>query len=147
MLDDAGRIATLVVACCRGPPAEPVQDRVQNAILHRLGWARWMMTPRDAASRIRELMRWYPVVAVTGPRQSGKTTLLRSVFPDWDYVNFESPSVANRKLVAYIWFLRGMHRKARTCGEAPTPEAYCGEFPARDTRTCGAPLPTWDAVR
>ncbi len=33
----------------------------------------------------------YPVVTVTGPRQSGKTTLCRQVFPDKAYVSLEDP--------------------------------------------------------
>jgi uncharacterized protein len=35
--------------------------------------------------------RHYPVVTVTGPRQSGKTTLLRQAFPKRAYVNLEEP--------------------------------------------------------
>lgn len=35
----------------------------------------------------------FRVVGVTGPRQSGKTTLARSVFPDLAYVNLEDPSL------------------------------------------------------
>lgn len=35
----------------------------------------------------------YPVVTVLGPRQSGKTTLCRMVFPDKPYVNLEQPDV------------------------------------------------------
>lgn len=35
----------------------------------------------------------FPVIAVTGPRQSGKTTLLRSLFADYKYVSLESPNV------------------------------------------------------
>ncbi|GAM08915.1 putative protein [Geobacter sp. OR-1] len=35
----------------------------------------------------------YPVVTVTGPRQSGKTTLCRAVFPEKPYVNLEAPDV------------------------------------------------------
>jgi uncharacterized protein len=31
----------------------------------------------------------YPVVTLTGPRQSGKSTLLKSVFSDYDYVSLE----------------------------------------------------------
>ena len=34
---------------------------------------------------------FYPVVTLTGPRQSGKTTLVRSAFPDHDYVSLEDP--------------------------------------------------------
>lgn len=33
----------------------------------------------------------YPVVTITGPRQSGKTTLARMTFPDYTYVNLEQP--------------------------------------------------------
>ena len=35
----------------------------------------------------------YPVVSVTGPRQSGKTTLLRHAFPRHDYASLEAPDV------------------------------------------------------
>lgn len=35
----------------------------------------------------------YPVVTVNGPRQSGKTTLVRAVFPDHTYCNLEQPDV------------------------------------------------------
>jgi predicted AAA+ superfamily ATPase len=35
----------------------------------------------------------YPVVTITGPRQSGKTTLCRKVFPEKPYANLESPDV------------------------------------------------------
>ena len=33
----------------------------------------------------------YPVVTITGPRQSGKTTLCRATFDYKAYVNFEAP--------------------------------------------------------
>lgn len=32
-----------------------------------------------------------PAIALTGPRQSGKTTLLKATFPNYDYVNLEHP--------------------------------------------------------
>ncbi|MBC2602534.1 ATP-binding protein [Puniceicoccus vermicola] len=35
----------------------------------------------------------YPVVTVLGPRQSGKTTLVRSLFPDHGYCNLEDPEL------------------------------------------------------
>ncbi len=49
------------------------------------------MIARQIAEPIRDLMSKFPVVSVTGPRQSGKTTLLRGMFPDYRYVNFEDP--------------------------------------------------------
>lgn len=48
------------------------------------------MIPRTLAPHLRQLATYYPVVAVTGPRQSGKTTLCRAVFPDHPYVSLET---------------------------------------------------------
>lgn len=49
------------------------------------------MIPRHASPRILRLMQGFPVVTVTGPRQSGKTTLVRSLYPDRPYVSLEAP--------------------------------------------------------
>lgn len=49
------------------------------------------MVPRLAAATLRQLARGYPVLAITGPRQSGKTTLARAVFPRKRYVTLEDP--------------------------------------------------------
>jgi predicted AAA+ superfamily ATPase len=48
-----------------------------------------MLIRRTAEGALRELAQGYPVVAVTGPRQSGKTTLVRMVFPEKSYVSLE----------------------------------------------------------
>lgn len=48
---------------------------------------------REAEDMLRTLAEEFRVVGVTGPRQSGKTTLVRSVFPDLAYVNLEDPSL------------------------------------------------------
>jgi hypothetical protein len=45
--------------------------------------------PRDASAALLALARRYPVVSLTGPRQSGKTTLCRAVFPAHPYVSLE----------------------------------------------------------
>ena len=37
----------------------------------------------------------YPVVTLTGPRQSGKTTLCRTAFPEKPYSNLERPDIRN----------------------------------------------------
>lgn len=49
------------------------------------------MIPRTIEPVVRRLASQYPVVTMTGPRQSGKTTLCRALFPDKPYVNLESP--------------------------------------------------------
>jgi hypothetical protein len=48
-----------------------------------------MLIPREAEPILRRLAEGYPVVAVTGPRQSGKTTLVRTLFGDRPYLSLE----------------------------------------------------------
>ncbi len=48
------------------------------------------MIKRDAEITLLELARQFKCVGVIGPRQSGKTTLVRSVFPEKPYVNLEN---------------------------------------------------------
>ncbi len=45
--------------------------------------------PRILLGALRDSARHYPVVTVTGPRQSGKTTLCQAAFPDKPYVSLE----------------------------------------------------------
>jgi len=49
------------------------------------------MINREAKAAILSLATQYKAVAIVGPRQSGKTTLSRMLFPDKEYVNFENP--------------------------------------------------------
>ncbi len=49
------------------------------------------MINRQLAKALQESCSYYPILSVTGPRQSGKTTLLRNTFPHYIYVNFEEP--------------------------------------------------------
>ena len=48
-----------------------------------------MWIPRQARATVERLMEGYPVVAITGPRQSGKTTLVRAMFGDRPFVSLE----------------------------------------------------------
>ena len=48
------------------------------------------MLARIASSTLLRLARGFPVLALTGPRQSGKTTLARAVFPEKPYVSLEN---------------------------------------------------------
>lgn len=63
------------------------------------------MLKRSASSRLIALSSWYPVVAVTGPRQSGKTTLVREVFAGKPYVTLEDPDVRTTALTDPRGFL------------------------------------------
>ena len=49
------------------------------------------MIPRDAANTLRRLAKGFPIVAITGPRQAGKTTLAKTVFGDKPYITLENP--------------------------------------------------------
>ncbi len=49
------------------------------------------MIEREITPRLTALFKQYPFVTVTGPRQSGKTTLCRAAFPDLAYANLEAP--------------------------------------------------------
>lgn len=49
------------------------------------------MIPRSAAALLDDIRSGYPVITLTGPRQSGKTTLARAAFPDKPYVSLETP--------------------------------------------------------
>jgi predicted AAA+ superfamily ATPase len=50
------------------------------------------MIPRYASPRLLRLLQGFPVVTVTGPRQSGKTTLVRQLLADKPYVSLEAPA-------------------------------------------------------
>ena len=51
------------------------------------------MIPRFIEPQLTRLAAQFPVVTITGPRQSGKTTLAQNYFHDYDYVNLEDPEI------------------------------------------------------
>jgi uncharacterized protein len=50
------------------------------------------MIRRHLQSALESSATWSPVISLTGPRQSGKTTLVRATFPKARYVSLEDPS-------------------------------------------------------
>ncbi len=52
------------------------------------------MIPRQAADTLRRLEKGFPVLCITGPRQSGKTTLAKACFPNLPYLSLEDPDIA-----------------------------------------------------
>ena len=48
------------------------------------------MIQRTIQAQLKKLAAMYPVVTITGPRQSGKTTLAKMTFPDYRYVSLEN---------------------------------------------------------
>jgi predicted AAA+ superfamily ATPase len=53
-----------------------------------------------------KLAGYFPVVTVLGPRQSGKTTLVKSVFPDHTYLNMEDADTRTLALQDYKAFFK-----------------------------------------
>jgi predicted AAA+ superfamily ATPase len=51
------------------------------------------MVERQIEDSLKMYLGKFPVVLLTGPRQSGKSTLLRNYFPDYDYVSLEEPDI------------------------------------------------------
>lgn len=49
------------------------------------------MIPRQLQSELQAQLAEYPIVTILGPRQAGKTTLVKSALPDYEYVNLENP--------------------------------------------------------
>lgn len=48
-----------------------------------------MLIPRKIAPRIKKLSTQFPVIGILGPRQSGKTTLAKTLFSNYQYINLE----------------------------------------------------------
>jgi uncharacterized protein len=53
-----------------------------------------MYYKRTYKDKIVSLSRFYPVITLCGARQTGKTTLLKDAFPDYNYVSLDLPSTA-----------------------------------------------------
>lgn len=51
------------------------------------------MIQRNAADLLKKIAQSYPVVTIMGPRQSGKTTLAKMIFPDYEYRNLEAEDI------------------------------------------------------
>ena len=52
-----------------------------------------MLVSREISATLITVAKKYPVITITGPRQSGKTTLVKTVFPDYQYFTLEDPDI------------------------------------------------------
>lgn len=50
-----------------------------------------IMLKRAIANKLSSLVKQFPVISITGPRQAGKTTLVKMFFAGHDYVSLEDP--------------------------------------------------------
>ena len=76
------------------------------------------MIDRILGPQLKKLAERCPIVSVTGPRQSGKSTLVQAAFPDYLYVNLEEPAVRARALADPTGFVA-------TLPERPCQGARC----------------------
>lgn len=51
--------------------------------------------PRAISAAVTEAAKFYPVIVLTGPRQTGKTTLARHLFDSFSFVNLEEADSGN----------------------------------------------------
>lgn len=65
-----------------------------------------MFIQRDIAKQLKTLAEYFPVVALTGGRQTGKTTIMRRLFAELTYVSLDLPSLAEKAEHSPAAFLR-----------------------------------------
>lgn len=63
------------------------------------------MIIRKLENAIRENLNYFSVVTITGPRQSGKTTLIKSMFPELPYFSLENPDTREMAVTDPVAFL------------------------------------------
>jgi uncharacterized protein len=69
------------------------------------------MISRILTDRILYLLTKFPILSLTGPRQSGKTTLLKAILPDYRYVSLENPDILDFALTDPRRFLESYPEK------------------------------------
>lgn len=82
------------------------------------------MIPRETATIITKLRRQFPVITLTGPRQSGKTTLLKSIYKDMPYVSLEDIDIRNTAINDPRGFLSNFPNGAVLDEIQRTPELF-----------------------
>ena len=65
------------------------------------------MINRELKEELLRVSEDFPVLILTGPRQSGKTTLCKMAFPDYSYVNLENPDTREKIVADPMTFLKG----------------------------------------
>lgn len=60
---------------------------------------------RAMSEAINEASQYFPVITLTGPRQSGKSTLLRHLFPSLPYMSMENPDIRSEAKIDPKGFL------------------------------------------
>jgi len=72
------------------------------------------MIERTMATKMISLAQKFQVITLTGPRQSGKTTLVRTAFPAFPYISLEEPDIRQFALTDPRGFLLGLEFRLPT---------------------------------
>lgn len=70
-----------------------------------------IMIERTIRTKILDIATKYPIVTLTGPRQSGKSTLLKNTFPDYNYVSLEDTDMREFAAIDPRGFIKTFHDK------------------------------------
>lgn len=68
-----------------------------NKYIHRL-----------ISTKVEEVHKYYPVIVITGPRQSGKSTLCRHLYPDYTYINLEHIAARTAAMTDPVSFIENL---------------------------------------
>ena len=82
------------------------------------------MFKRTLEAKIIATAKQYKIVAMVGPRQSGKTTLAKKVFPNYQYLSLENPDVRLRALTDPRSFLNSLSQYSILDEIQHTPELF-----------------------
>ncbi|MDD3407293.1 MAG: hypothetical protein PHP13_04345 [Methanomicrobium sp.] len=66
------------------------------------------MIKREAEEKLKQLADGFPAVSVTGPRQSGKTTLVKAVFTSNSRAKSTTPVLSERLIIALFFIIRSL---------------------------------------
>jgi predicted AAA+ superfamily ATPase len=82
------------------------------------------MITRDAETVLKKLATQFKAIALTGPRQSGKSTLARTTFPGKKYISLENPDIRQSALTDTRGFLNNLPNGAIIDEAQRVPELF-----------------------
>lgn len=96
------------------------------------------LAPRSIEPILKRRMAQYPVVSITGPRQSGKSTLAQIALPDYQVLNLENPELRSRAVNDPVGFIADRPDKLIIDEAQYAPELFSMiQVKADERNTCG----------